>query len=337
MKIHQTNVNHPQTEPHRATGNPGNLRFSRLLHKEISEQPGTLEQGSPMILGTITRETPTISQLLFKSPLKDECWNIIYNPVNGKKSFHRIRPGTRILYDPVSKELLWGKRFKEFMAAREPKTQELARNSGSGKGLPDFLQENGAAGLSKAVKEFIGQDYEKMDCFELVVGGLREMGVKYRGKGGLGHHLINQALERGLPRNHFLNGEGLVSESGTSVFKKTIFSVKNPKIQAQSLMKEIQNLLEEGQILSFSMRNKGHTGVVSRSRDCWTFVNSGDMDHNLSGDNGSKKVGEEDLKSEMENWFILARDMGQGLKISLGTLDIDRLSMFRPNRFSQKV
>jgi len=61
------------------------------------------------------------------------------------------------------------------------------------------------------------------------------------------------------------------------------------------------------------------------------------MDHNISGENGSKKVGEEDLKSELENWFHLARESSQGLKITLGDLDIDRLSMFRPARINRRV
>ncbi|WP_153307626.1 hypothetical protein [Desulfospira joergensenii] len=338
MKIQETGINKPQANLQSlASSRPGNAQFSHMLLGEISDNKESREKSGPMVLGTITRDTPTISQLLFKSPLKEECWNIIYNPVNGKKPFHRIRPGTEVVYDPDSKELLWGKDLKEFLAQNDPKPETTVWNRESSKNLPEFESENKTAELSTAVKNFIGQDYDNMDCYELLVGGLRELGVQYRGKDGLGRHLINQALEKGLPKNYFLNGEGLVSESGTSVFKKTIFRVNDPKTQAATLMDEMKDLLAEGQILSFSMKNKGHTGVISKTPDQWTFINSGDMDHNLSGENGSKKVGEEDLESELMNWFQLASESRQGLKITLGTLNIDRLSMFRPNRFSRRV
>lgn len=316
---------------------PGNAQFSHMLLGELSHQEETQDPGKPIVIGTITRDTPTISQLLYKSPFKEDCWNIIYNQVNSKKPFHKIRPGTEVVYDPGSKELLWGKELNEFLAAKEPAPETTAWSREPLKDLPEFHSSEKTANLSNAVKHFIGQDYDNMDCYELLVGGLKELGVQYQGKGGLGQHLINQALQRGLPKNHFLNGEGLVSESGIPVFRKTIFQVKDAQTQAETLMNEMKNLLEEGQILSFSMRDKGHTGVISKALDRWTFINSGEMDHNLSGENGTKKVGEEDLKSELENWFQLAQESRQGLKITLGALNIDRLSMFKPGRFSRKV
>ncbi|MDD9302741.1 MAG: hypothetical protein HUK40_10570 [Desulfobacter sp.] len=290
-----------------------------------------------MDLGRITQKTPTVSQLLYNSPLKEKCWNIIYDKINSDKAFHKIRPGTQVMFDPASGELLWGKELTAFMAQNETAPEKKAWQRQAKTDLPEFDPDNQPAQLSRAVKNFIGQDYEGMDCYELLVGGLKELGVQYQGKGGLGRHLMNQALEKGLPQNHYLNGEGLVSESGNSVFKKTIFKVTNPSTQAADLMKDMSSLLAEGQVLSFSMRNKGHTGVISRQKEQWTFINSGDMDHNISGENGSKKVGEEDLKSELENWFRLAGKTRQGLKITLGTLNMDQLSMYRPKRFSRKV
>ncbi len=321
------------------TGRPD---FSTMLEQTLSglenSKNSAPENTGPMMIGTITQKTPTISQLLYKSPLKDNCWNIIHDKINAEKAYNKIRPGTQIMFDPESKELLWGKDLKDMMATKPPSSETTAWTREPPNERPESTQGNPAGGLSNAVKNFIGRDYDSMDCYELVVGGLKELGVQYRGKGGLGRHLVNQALAKGLPENHYLNGEGLVSESGQAVFKKTFFSVKNPQTQARDLMEEMKGVLEEGQVLSFSMRNKGHTGVVSKSQNAWTFINSGDMDHNIAGDNGSKKVGEEDLKSELENWLKLARESSQGLKITLGTLDIDRLSMFRQgSRFSGKV
>ena len=58
--------------------------------------------------------------------------------------------------------------------------------------------------LAQAVRKFIGKDYSQMDCYELIVGGLKNIGVKYQGKGGLGKHLMKTAIERGFDYNHFL-------------------------------------------------------------------------------------------------------------------------------------
>ncbi len=330
MKIQSNLMNRHRTPLPANTKKQG---FRTLLEKTVSG----LENPGPMVVGTITRETPTISQLLYKSPLKAKCWNIIHDTVNADKAFNKITPGTQIMFDPESKELLWGKDVETHIAGKAAPPEKAAWTRAPRRELPEFTPDNTGVELSRAVKNFIGRDYDSMDCYEMVVGGLKELGIQYRGKDGLARHLVNQALAKGLPENHYLNGEGLVSESGRSEFKKTIFRVHNPQNQARQLMEEMQGVLKEGQVLSFSMRNRGHTGVVSRSENAWTFINSGDMDHNISGENGSKKVGEEDLKSELENWLHLARESSQGLKITLGTLDIDRLSMFRPNKISRKV
>ena len=339
MKIQNADMNSLRTEIRQSLPGAGKARgFSAMLEETLSEmdrnQDRSPEAAKPLTVGTITRETPTISQLLYQSPLKSECWKIIHDPVNRDKAFHKIRPGTRILFDPASNELLWGKDLNAYTAKHATRQTAWSREP---QALPEFSQPDRPADLSSAVKNFIGRDYDAMDCYELVVGGLKELGVQYRGKGGLGQHLVNRALAEGLPENHYLNGEGLVSESGQSVFKKTIFRVKDPQAQADTLMDEMKGLLREGQVLSFSMRDKGHTGVVSRAKDLWTFINSGDMDHNIYGENGNKKVGEEDLRSELENWLRLASESSQGLKITLGSLTLDRLSMFRPGRLSRKV
>lgn len=286
----------------------------------------------PVILGKITKSNPTVSHLLQKSSLKDQCWNIIYDPVNASKPYNKIQPGTTVAYDPSSGRLLWGddlSNFQSQLARAQEKDDRLPLPCDNDLSLPKDL--------SLAVKSFIGLDYDDMDCFELVVGGLQNLGVQYKGKNGLGRHLINQAVSKGLPQNAYLNGEGLVAESGQSVYTKTLYHVKNPKIQAENLMNEMENLLAQGQVLSFSTRDKGHTGVISKASDQWTFINSGKMDHNIRGNNGRKKVGEEDLKLEIENWLNLAKSNKQGLKITLGALNLDQLSLFRANSIDQQA
>ncbi|MBF0377097.1 MAG: hypothetical protein HQK72_06395 [Desulfamplus sp.] len=186
--------------------------------------------------------------------------------------------------------------------------------------------------LNEAVREFMGKDYSKIDCYELVVNGLKNMGVKYSGKDGLGRHLIDKAIDEGLSENHYLTGEGLVEATGQSVYNKTILNVRTPISQAQSAMNEMENVLKEGQILSFSTHSRGHTGVISRKNGVWTFINSGYMDNNIAGKNGKKQVGEEILSKELENWFKLAGKRKESLQITLGNIDVSKIAAYREDR-----
>ena len=85
------------------------------------------------------------------------------------------------------------------------------------------------------------------------------------------------------------------------------------------------------------MKNRGHTGVVSQIKNQWTFINSGNMDNNLTGQNGKKAVGEESLRAELLNWFKLVNEEKSALQITLGSLDENRLSMFRPSTVAKKA
>ena len=347
MKIDNTGISAPNLPNNGVWSRPSEsqLRFNTLLASEMDTASREPDSG-PVLLGTITRDTPTVSQLLYKSPFKAECWNIIHDQVNSDKPFNRIPPGTQVHYDPNTRELAWGK-AAEIMLAKH--------TAGTPAGFPDLtaqqavtvaadtsdpaaaIEEARMLDLSQSAKQFIGRDYEQMDCYELLVGGLKELGVQYAGKGGLHEHLVNRASQQGLARNTYLNGEGLVSASGKDVFKETYYRITDPEGTVDEIMAELAPRLEQGQILSFSMRNRGHTGVISRMDDQWTFINSGKMDNNLSGENGGKAVGEESLEAELLNWFKLVNKEKEALQITLGRLDMDRLSMFTPPSIRQKA
>ncbi len=297
-------------------------------------------------LGTITKEVPTVSELLYKSPFKAKCWNIVYHTVNTDKPFRKIKPGTEVMLNTATKELSWGK------AATTGRLSETGFAGISGKTdpggtlintappppgplvgyvtKPENRQPEMPGKLVDAVRKFIGRKYDQMDCYELVVGGLTDMGVQYQGRGGLGEHLMKKASAGGFPFNHYLNGEGLVAASGSDIFKRRFLSIKDADGQAESVMTDLSSVLKEGQILSFSTRTRGHTGVISKREGLWTFINSGTMDNNLAGKNGGKQVGEENLKLEIKNWFRLASQRGEGLKISLGAIDIAKLAAYQP-------
>jgi len=318
----------------------------------VLEQGISSENKNKISLGRISDKVPTVSELICQTPLKNQCWKIVFNEVNGDKPFRKIQPGTEIFMDTRTKELSWGEEaqnpglaeknrpmaeppvLNRYPAKLEPApepipepindpSKELGGLAGAG------ISEKGGAGLANAVSRFIGKDYEEMDCYEMVVGGLKSMGVKYQGRGGLGEHLIRDALSRGLGYNHFLNGEGLVSRSGNKVFERSFFSVNDPHAASKQVMQEMDTRLEPGQILSFSTRTRGHTGIVSKKDGVWTFINSGNMDNNLAGSNGQKGVGEEALGEEVANWFTLASRLDQGLKITLGSMDMEKLAKFR--------
>ena len=100
------------------------------------------------------------------------------------------------------------------------------------------------------------------------------------------------------------------------------------KKESDTAVSEIEPLLREGYLLSFSTPTSGHMGIISRHADQWTFINSGKMDHNLRGRNRIKAVGEETLAAEIQNWVQRAAVRNEPLKLTLGKLDGMKLVEF---------
>ncbi|MEN8262725.1 MAG: SPOR domain-containing protein [Nitrospirota bacterium] len=182
--------------------------------------------------------------------------------------------------------------------------------------------------LDDAVRPFIGTSYTKINCFGLIARGLMNQGVQYHGRGGLREKLENLAEHDGLPNNAYLNGEGLVEKAGMKVFSRFISKISNVREKTDELYSEIALHLREGLILSFSTSSRGHTGIVSRRENDWTYINSGIIDNEISSGEVSKKVGEEFLKAEIKNWFDLAASRTEPLTVTLGRLDVDQLQHF---------
>ncbi|MFH1156489.1 MAG: hypothetical protein V1793_21990 [Pseudomonadota bacterium] len=303
---------------------PGNT-----VNNEFSEQ-----SHAPMMveIGTIGPDGPTVSHLLCRSPYRKACWDIVHSDVNAGKPFRAIHTGTRVFMDIETRELVWDR--VEPPAAPEgtaPVSPEHCKSPSPGKDPSGSLAKDGAD-MVNAVRSFIGTDYSKMDCFELLVGGLQNLGVQYRGRGGLGERLVQKAVDKGLALNRYMNGEGLVRTSGDNVFQKRFLRVINPDREAEEVMAEMSPVLQEGQILSFSMRTRGHTGVVSQRDGLWTFINSGTLDNTVSKTRVHKGVGEENLVAELKNWFRLAGEKKEGLQITVGSLNMNMLSAFSPSR-----
>lgn len=327
------------------------LKLNELSSGSAATAEGAGNGSKRIYLGKITAQIPTVSELLYSSPYKKKCWQILDRGVNAAKPFRQIQPGTDIYLDTKTSEIIWGEK-KAYQSVE--KTDFLKNESGL---KPEFrspdpsvpkysmdesrpraqlkkeLQSFPEPALNHVVSKFIGRDYEQMDCYEMVVEGLKDLGVNYQGRNGLGKHLINKAVGNGLPYNHYLNGEGLLEAAGQDVYHKKFFSVKDPHAQSKAVMHEMEKVLKEGQILSFSTQTRGHTGVVSRKDNTWTFINSGTMDNNIAGKNGLKAVGEEILSKELDNWFKLAKSKKEGLQITLGDIDMTKLAMYRDSDF----
>ncbi len=303
-------------------------------------------------LGTISSKNPTVSNLLIRHPqYKKDCWRIIHAATNQNKPYTRIQAGTDIYYDPKTRELLWG----DMVTATPPSPVEAATTNEKPLSEPaDLPGTNGLStavvktasemnetvapvklddNLVDAVRPMIGKAYEDVDCFELLVNGLSNMGFTYTGKNGLGRKLISMARDRGLPMNAYLNGEGLVKLSGDNVYERSFLRINHPEREALRTIEELGPYLKRGAVLSFSTETRGHTGVVSSRDGAWTFINSGVMDHSLENQRLPKGVGEEDLKKEIENWFKLAAKHGESLKITLGQLNEKKLaSYYQPKK-----
>lgn len=297
---------------------------------EALSQPGVKGDAEETLvsLGKINRKRSTVSSLLINHPsYKKDCWQIIHSEINHHKPFTKIRPGTEIFLDPKTGEISWGKMLKASegsfaLAAAKPELQgqEEMKNAVS----TDSLSER----LVGAIEPFMGKTYKEMNCYELLVNGLTNMGYRYRGVGGLSRKLIAMAREKGLPMNAYLNGEGIIEASGTPVYAKSLLHVRSPEAEADKVLKEMEPHLEKGQILAFSIHTKGHTGIVSRTDNSWTYINSGRLDNSLESTKQVEGVGEESLKAELRHWFNLAKTRGESLRITLGRLNEQKLVAF---------
>ncbi len=279
----------------------------------------------PVLLGSISKETPTVSNLLVNnSTFKKDTWKIIHADQNKNKPFRTIRDGTKIFINPETKELMWGKMI--------PKVNGAEIASGATKigqhPVASTSDINLSEQLAKAVEGYMGTSYNKINCYGLLVRGLNKMGIQYGGKDGLRNQLVKMAKANNMPRNAFFNGEGLIKASGTSVYTKSFRNVRNTESAARKVMDDIKPLLKKGYILSFSTPTKGHTGIISKKDDTWTYINSGDLDNAINPLAKEKGVGEEKLMEELHNWMDLATERKESLAISLGKLKDSKVQAY---------
>jgi hypothetical protein len=296
-------------------------------------------------LGRLSHENPTVSHLLIKHPqFGKNCWRIVHSETNRDKPFHRIAEGKPIYLDTRTQEILWEgqsapKEKAEVNTTLEESSPSNAQNSAliqnhqtSEVGLlsqgNERVSEFNPDRLPHHLKTYLGESYSALDCYELVVQGMKKIGVCYEGKEGLQHSLIKKALNRNLPLNAYLTGEGLIDASSTTLYSNTISSSNSPEKKAEEIIREVESSLEPGLILSCSMPKRGHMGVISRYGEQWTLINSGQMDNNVHTSSQRKGVGEEDLKAELTNWLRRAKEKNHSLRVTIGRLNQEKLSAY---------
>jgi hypothetical protein len=191
--------------------------------------------------------------------------------------------------------------------------------------------------LDDAVRPFIGTSYTKIDCYGLIVRGLINQGVQYHGYGGLREKLKKLAKRNGRPINAYFNGEGLVEKAGTQIFSKSMLRISNAQEKTDEIYAELTQYLQEGLILSFSTPTRGHTGIVSKQEDDWTFINSGIIDNPIFPGEVSERVGEEFLKAEITNWFVIAASRMEPLTVTLGRIDVNQLQDLDGTKEKNKI
>ena len=184
--------------------------------------------------------------------------------------------------------------------------------------------------LSQAVAAYQGQPYSDLDCYELVVQGLKDLGIQYSGQQGLQNALIQEAKANNLPLNALLTGEGLISSLGSPIAESQISPHKDEILsQAEGLLASWQDRLEPGMIISFSTQSRGHTGVLSRHGNRWTFINSGRIDNSVHPGEDGQQVGEEDLLQELANWMHRAADEDSQVQITVGRLEQEKVASYQ--------
>lgn len=313
-KFNSSKLNQPAPLPHL---HPSQGYQSSEAKKQDSPGATHLE------LGKISKKYPTISHLLKNHPqLREQTWNLIANTINKDKPFQTIPLGTEIYLNKENMEITWN-RSGTTLATNHPNLSVQGTVAFPTAVAPKQVRP--ATDLSEAVQQYLGTPYEKINCYELIIKGLRQMDIPYSGKDGLYTELTKMAIDRGMASNAYLNGEGIVKAAGSQVLLKNYSGQGNWEEEAASLIREIEPLLDNGQILSFSMRRRGHTGIVSQQNDQWTFINSGRLDNSVSIGNVGKGVGEEVLQEEIRNWFKLAHTNNESLSVTLGQLELEKI------------
>jgi hypothetical protein len=310
-------------------------RFEDLFLRAVSEHSAgsELKREGLVRLGKLTEQNPTVSHLLTQhAEYGEQCWDIVHDPINRDKPFRDMAKGEIVWLNPRSNEIVVGKDPCAARSSRSgsssPAVGTISDPSHHERSPSSAIHSPSSKNLSQAVTSYSGTPYSRLDCYELVVQGLKDIGVNYYGREGLQHELIQKAQREERDANAYLTGEGLIRSLGSQVFQQDLSEITHPETTAKDLMHSLEKKLQPGMILSLSTPDGGHTGVISRKEGKWTFINSGSIQHAVGNSDVNRGVAEEDLHSELAQWLERAREKGQALSLSVGRLSQNKLSRF---------
>lgn len=308
-------------------------QFATILLGRLGADTSAANESSPWVpLGAISAERPTVSHLLIRHPCYGrDCWPIVHAEANQGKGFERLQAGTRIWLNPNTREISWAEAEVATACSRPTNALNADRPASNCRTATALSPPEARISdeLVQAVRPYIGRPYAEMNCYELVVQGLKKMGIRYHGADGLKARLLEMAFADGRPVNAFLNGEGLIRASGETVYTSSLKPIAAAAETAAEIYTTMAPHLAAGQLLSFSTPTRGHTGVVAHRDSQWTFINSGRVDHPVAAAGTAKGVSEEVLQAEISNWLRLAHRRGEPLSITLGHFQDRKLAQFR--------
>ncbi|MBF0234698.1 MAG: hypothetical protein HQK65_16895, partial [Desulfamplus sp.] len=94
-----------------ATNKSFNFKNFLIDKTDISDTSTTSLQNKNengrIYLGTISDQIPTVSDLLYTSSYKEDCWQILDKGVNSSKPYRQIPIGTDIYIDSKTSEIVW--------------------------------------------------------------------------------------------------------------------------------------------------------------------------------------------------------------------------------------
>ena len=160
------------------------------------------------------------------------------------------------------------------------------------------------------------------NCYEFLAGVLERNGISYYGDDGVAGALIREARDEGKRLNAYFTGEGITSLLSSNAVTVRVDGTTSTRFE--DVWAGLESALAPGAIMSYSSRTFGHTGVVNRVNDTWTYVNSSGR----AGNRDTYRVVEEDLKQEVRGWIRRAQKMNTSLEITVGTVDGTRAREF---------
>nr|MBF0221855.1 hypothetical protein [Desulfobulbaceae bacterium] len=309
--------------------------------------------GQPIKIGSLSRELPTVSQLLNNDQrFTGRHWDIIFSKANHGKPFQSLLPGTQVSINPENLELLLNvssgpgtsppkplmqhkaepppeqplpsqliQTLQPVLKDELPQTETLQASST----YQHLATEDKATlfhdKLVSSAKQMIGRPSNEVDNYKLLLNGLKEQGIEYEGEKGLKENLGQLASLMWLNESTFHNVKGIVKIAGDTIYTKTIEKNATQE-QMADFTHKMTRYLENGQIVTLSTPSIDQSGIVSNRQKEWTLINSNTMQNKINYFTGSAKmVHEAPLNQRIADLHTTASANNEDLTVTVSKLE----------------